>query len=162
MVQMEIFKAPKMGFERKKLIQDWGNTRITATIGGKTCNFRSKLEYRYAQYLQFLKDAGQIKDWNFEQTKFIFPDETRGAKEYLVDFDILNLDGTFEYHETKGFLTGKDITKFSRVAKYRPEAKIILVMASPDKKRVNRYQSALKYIDRIRYIADDFRKLGIK
>ncbi len=135
---------------------DFHNCPTHATIGGKTCNFRSKGEHNLAVYFQFLKESGLIKDWAFEQTKFLFPDETNGAKSWLVDFDVLNNDCTFEYWEYKGWLMGRDVTKFRRVAKYRPEAKVVLVMSGKAKKDQNRLRIIKKYAHRIVYARDLF------
>ena len=147
----------RMGFEKSKSFTvNYNNTRVTATIGGKLCRFRSKLEHNYAVYLQFLKEQKQIKDWNFEQTNFIFETKARGAKSFLVDFDVLNLDGTFEYHETKGWLQGTDVTKFRRVAKHWPKAKMTLIMSGKSKKDADRLRQIAKYSERIIYARELF------
>ena len=138
---------------------DYHNEPTTAVIDGKTYKFRSKLEYNWAMYLQFQKESDLILDWRYEQTKFLFPDETIGAKQFLVDFDILNKDWTLEYHETKGWLQGKDVTKFKRVAKYRPEVKIVLIMSGKAKKDANRLRQIAKYAERIIYAPDIFRQI---
>ena len=140
---------------------DYNNVPTEAMIGGKRYKFRSKLECNWAMYLQFLKESGEIYDWRYEQTKFLFPDETIGAKQFLVDFDVLNNDWTLEYHETKGFLQGKDVTKFKRVAKYRPEVKITLIMCGKSKKQstLNRLRQINKYAERIIYAPDIFRQI---
>ena len=141
------------------IVIDYHNEPTEDVIGGKYYHFRSKLERNWAAYLQFLKESGEICDWRFEQTKFTFPNETRGAKEFLVDFDILHNDWTLEYHETKGWLQGKDVTKFKRVAKYRPEVKIVLVMSGKAKKDANRLRQIDKYADRIIFAPDIFRQV---
>ncbi len=150
----------RMGFEtNNRLIIDHHNVPTEDTIGGKHYKFRSKLERNWAAYLQFLKESGEICDWRFEQTRFIFADETRGAKEFLVDFDILNNDWTLEYHETKGWLQGKDVTKFKRVAHYQPQVKITLVMSGKQKKDANRIRQISKYAERVIYAPDIFRQV---
>lgn len=147
-----------MGFEtNKKLVIDHNNTRITETVGGKECHFRSLLECNFAYYLEFLKEHKQIRDWAFEQTTFTFKDEVKGAKQFLVDFDVLNNDGTFEYYETKGWLKGSDVTKFKRVNQYRPEAKITLVMSGRNKKDAGRIRMIEKYASRVIYAPDLFK-----
>jgi len=118
----------KMGFEKKRPAKEYNNERVTAEVGGKEFNFRSKLEYMWAQYCQFRKEQGLIKDWAYEQTTFIFKEEIKGAKMFLVDFDILNTDGTFHYEECKGHLEPRDYTKYERLKKYRPEVVLDLVM----------------------------------
>jgi hypothetical protein len=112
-----------MGFETdKRIARDFNSKRMTETVGGKTCNFRSKLEFRVAKYLQLLKDTGHIKDWAFEQTNFVFPDD-----EYLVDFDVLENDGSFYYIEAKGHPDERARRKLRLLNKYRPEVKIMMV-----------------------------------
>ncbi len=142
-----------------KLIIDYHNQSTEAMIGGKEYSFRSKLERNWAAYLQFLKESHEIYDWRYEQTTFLFPDEMRSAKQFLVDFDILNNDWTLEYHETKGWLQGRDVTKFQRVAKYRPEVKITLVMSGKAKKDANRLRQIKKYAERIIFAPDIFRQI---
>jgi len=139
--------------------RDFNNQPTQDTIGGKTYKFRSTLERNWAAYLQFLKESDLIYDWRYEQTRFEFHDETIGAKVWLVDFDILNTDWTLEYHETKGWLQGKDVTKFKRVAKYRPEVKITLIMSGKAKKDANRLRQIDKYAERIIFAPDIFRKI---
>jgi len=151
-----------MGFESDKRIrQQWNNQPQNATIDGKHYHFRSKLEARWAKYCQFRKEQGLIKDWAYEQTRFLFPGETRGAVQYLIDFDILNNDGTFHYEECKGRLTGKDNTKFRRVRKYRPEVEIDLVMQRIPKKHSGTLRIAAKYTRRIIDASKIFRQLGL-
>lgn len=142
-----------------KLEIDYNNQPTPDTIGGKTYNFRSKLERNWPAYLQFLKESREICDWRFEQTTFYFPDETRGAKMFLVDFDILNNDRTLEYHETKGWLQGRDVTKFKRVAQYRPEVKLTLIMCNKRKKDANRLRQIDKYSERIIFAPEIFRQI---
>ena len=138
---------------------DYHNQPQDAMVGGKHYKFRSKLECNWAKYLQFLKESDEIADWRYEQTTFLFPDETRGAKQFLVDFDILNNDWTLEYHETKGWLQGKDVMKFKRVAKYRPEVKIMLIMSGKAKKDANRLRQIGKYAERIIFAPEIFRQI---
>lgn len=149
----------KMGFEKSKtLVRKFNNKRVTATIGGKTCNFRSELEYLWAQYCELRKQQGIIKDWAYEQTTFIFENVTYGSPRYKIDFDILYPDGHFEYEETKGYLQGSDNTKFMRVAKQKPEAKITLVMQRKPSKYNSRLNRAKKYVHRIIYANEIFKQ----
>jgi len=154
-------KKVMMGFEPIRINRKMGNVPTKATIGGKFCCFRSKLEHNFALYLQFLKEQGEIKDWLFEKTMFVFKDEIKGAKQFLVDFDVLNNDGSFEYFETKGWLQGSDVTKFRRLQKYRPEVKITLVMLAKSNKQgiQNRLRQMDKYTERIMYWTDIAKQL---
>lgn len=59
----------------------------------------NKTERAYADDLQLLKEAGEIRDWMFE------PFNLRLAKKtfYKPDFAVLTIDGFIEIHEVKGF-----------------------------------------------------------
>lgn len=121
-------KTERMGFEAVKIIhKKYGNLSETSTIGGKHCNFRSRGEKRLAQYLELLKIGGYIKDWAFEQTLFKTSD---GDKFWLVDFDVLNNDGTFCYYEFKGMVKQQDVTKLQLLFETRPEVKLTMVFES--------------------------------
>lgn len=150
----------RMGFEKnRRFIKEYNNQRVTAEVGGKEYHFRSKLEYKWAQYCQFRKEQGLIKNWAFEQTTFRFGDEKCGAVKYLVDFDILNLDDTFHYEELKGYLSGRDRSKFRKVQKYYPDAQIDLIMQRIPKKRPQGLLVAEKYVRRIIDAEKIFRQL---
>ncbi len=143
-----------------RIIVDYHNQpQKKVTIGGKIYSYRSKGECNLALYLQFLKEQKLIKDWAFEQTTFTFPNETKGAKQFLVDFDVLYNSGNFEYWEYKGWLQGVDVTKFRRVAKYRPEVKLVLVMSGKKKKDFNRIRMIKKYSYRVIYANELFSKV---
>ena len=94
-----------------KIIRNFNNEPQYVVIDGRQFHFRSKLEYRWALYLQLLKNAGEIQDWFFEETEFVFEGETRGAKVWLMDFDVLTTEDKWEYYECKGWPEGRDITK---------------------------------------------------
>lgn len=153
-----IIAVERMGFEQNKaLIIDHHNQRIEEVVGGKLCKFRSKGERRLAHYLELLKCNGHIRDWAYEQTTFIFREEIKGAKMWKVDFDVLNNDGTLEYYEYKGWLKSSDVTKFRRLAKYRPECRVTLVMSGRKKKDAGRLRIMAKYAHRITYANQLFR-----
>lgn len=97
------------------------------TIGGKRCFLRSKLEANYCRYLQFLKECGEIKDWEHEPCTFWFDGIRRGVCSYLPDFRVENKDGEISFHETKGYLDAKSKTKLKRMAKYHPDVKMVYI-----------------------------------
>lgn len=133
----------KMGFEpNQRLIMDYKNKRVTMDIAGKTYTFRSILESKVAQYLQLLKDSGHIKDWAYEQTTFKFPDDR-----YLVDFDVINNDGTFYYLEAKGYVTAKTKRNLRLLNKYRPE--VVIDMVFQNKHDIKKLGLAKKYCRRV-------------
>ena len=115
----------RMGFETNKRIhKKFGNISQTVTIGGKECRFRSLGEKRLANYLELLKISGHIQDWAFEQTTFR---TSAGEPFYIVDFDILNTDGTFEYMEFKGMYKQSDNTKLQLLFECKPEIQFTMV-----------------------------------
>lgn len=96
-------------------------------IGGKRKFFRSRWEANYAHYLEYLKTNNKIIEWLHEPETFWFEGVKRGAVSYLPDFKVTNLDGSYEYHEVKGWMDDRSKTKLKRMAKYHPEVKLILV-----------------------------------
>ena len=87
---------------------------VTTIMNGHKCNFRSKLEYRYAFYLDMLKQTGLILDWVHEDQEFFleFEHGRRGnVRGYLPDFAVQVLDGSWEVHETKGYFPPIDAKK---------------------------------------------------
>ena len=148
--------------------RNYNNQQTTCEINGKMYHFRSLLEKRYAFYLETLRKCGHIDRWLYEdksECKFIFHGVTTSPVNYLSDFAIFYKAEhgvqRKELHETKGWLEGRDVSKFRRMASHYPEENIVLVMMQSDSKRHNRYRTALKYIERIHYVKGDFRKLGI-
>ncbi len=92
-----------------------------------TMYFRSKWEANYALYLDFLVKQGEIDHWEYEVDCFMFEQIKLGTRSYRPDFKVFNKDGTFEYHEVKGYMDSKSKTKLKRMAKYYPEVKLILI-----------------------------------
>jgi len=88
---------------------------------------RSSWEHNYAWYLEWLKARGDIKDWEYEPDTFWFEKIKRGARSYLPDFKVFYPDGSFEYHEVKGWLNPKSKTKLARMEKYYPDTKLVLI-----------------------------------
>lgn len=92
--------------------------------------FRSKWEANYALYLDFLVKNGEIDSWLYEEDVFIFEEIKLGTRSYCPDFKIFNHDGTFEYHEVKGYMDSRSKTKLKRMEKYYPDVKLVLVERS--------------------------------
>lgn len=99
------------------------------SIGGKENFYRSRWEANYARYLEWLKINKQILDWQHEPTTFWFEGIKRGVRSYLPDFSVLTLDNKVEYHEVKGWVDSRSITKTKRMAKYFPEIKLLQIEA---------------------------------
>lgn len=94
--------------------QDW------AEIGGKRNFYRSRWEYRYALYLEFMKKHGHIIEWEHEPETFWFDGIRRGTNNYKPDFRVVFPSGNVEYFEVKGYMDKKSVTKIKRMAKYHP------------------------------------------
>lgn len=101
-------------------------------INDKRYYFRSRWEFNYALYLEFLKEKEFIIDWEFEPDTFWFEKIKRGVRSYLPDFKIFGKDGVV-YHEVKGYMDPKSKTKLKRMAKYHPDVKLIVI----DSKKYN-------------------------
>lgn len=106
--------------------------QYSRTKGGKRDDLdglyvRSGWEANYARYLNWLLSIGEITAWEYEPDTFEFAGIKKGTRFYTPDFKITNNDGSIEYHEVKGWMDQKSATKLSRMAKYYPEIKIILI-----------------------------------
>lgn len=88
---------------------------------------RSGWEANYARYLKWLVSKNQIKGFEYEPDTFWFEEIKRGVRSYLPDFKVTNNDGSIEYHEVKGYMDAKSKTKLSRMKKYYPQVKLILI-----------------------------------
>ena len=136
----------------------YGNVPVVAMVGGNRVAFKSKLEYRWAQHLEFLKQADVIKDWFYEFHTFRdFPAEQR-IKEYTPDFLVRLNDNTFEYHETKGLLSGFDIKKFKLILMERPYVKLILIFWGRPKISAHRKGQLERFCHRVIYNAKSMLK----
>ena len=79
---------------------------------------RSSWEANYARFLTFSKVR-----WEYEPKTFWFPVK-RGTRSYTPDFYLPDEDA---YHEIKGWLDPKSMTKLKRMAKYYPDVKIVVI-----------------------------------
>lgn len=91
-------------------------------------DYKNKLESSYAAHLAARKAAGEIADWAYEAVTF---DLTHGILKhkctYTPDFIVTLLDGTVEYHETKGFMREDAAVKVKLAASQHPEARFLIV-----------------------------------
>lgn len=98
-----------------------------AEIGGKKHYFRSSWEKNYALYLEWLRQSGHIKDWQFEPETFWFHAIKRGVRSYLPDFRVVEANGDTSFHEVKGWMDPKSATKIKRMAKYYPHIRLLVI-----------------------------------
>jgi len=96
-------------------------------IGGRRVYLRSKWEANFARYLQWLKDKGQIQEWEHEPETFWFDGIRRGVCSYLPDFKVTEKAGSLTYYEVKGYMDAKSKTKLARMKKYHPAIKLVVV-----------------------------------
>ena len=96
-------------------------------IGGIRKYYRSKWEANYARYLQWLKEHGEIESWLHEPETFWFEGIKRGCLSYLPDFRVVEKNGSIVFHEVKGWMDDRSKTKIKRMAKYHPQAKLIVI-----------------------------------
>ena len=101
--------------------QEW------AEVGGKRCFFRSRWEYRYALYLELMKANKYIIDWEHEPHIFYFEGIKRGTTNYKPDFKVTFPSGNHEWHEVKGYMDKKSMTKIRRMKIYYPSEVILLI-----------------------------------
>ena len=113
-------------------------------IGGKRNYYRSGWEANYAYYLEWLKNKKKITDWQHEprEDTFWFLAIKRGVRSYLPDFKVTNLDNSIEYHEVKGHMDAKSVTKIKRMAKYYPKVKLVVI----DSKMYKSIEKTMKLI----------------
>lgn len=154
----------KMGFDEPALSVEYrGVEKGWATVGGKTCYFKSKLERRWAQYLELLNLLGEIHDWEYEPVKFEFGKIRSGTVFYTPDFWVSTGPMEHIWHEVKGHLTQKDVTKFRRMQKYHPNELLILVMQREPKKAnaCRILGNAEKYVRRVIYAETLLKQFGL-
>lgn len=96
-------------------------------IGGKRKYYRSRWEANYARYLEWLKQQGQIADWQHEPETFWFEAIKRGVRSYLPDFRVWENDGSAHLHEVKGWMDARSKTTLKRMAKYHPQERIVVI-----------------------------------
>lgn len=114
-------------------------------INGTTIYFRSKWEANYALYLDFLIDHKEIVKWEFEPDTYMFEQIKLGTRSYTPDFKVFLKDGSFEYHEVKGYMDSKSKTKLKRMKKYYPKIVVRLVDQSEYKLLVKQLGKLCKF-----------------
>lgn len=96
-------------------------------IGGQRFFARSRWEANYGRYLEWLRLAGEIQSWEHEPKTFWFEGIKRGCVSYLPDFRVIQKSGSEEYHEVKGWMDARSITKIARMAKYFPDVRLVVI-----------------------------------
>lgn len=104
---------------------------------------RSSWEANYARYLKFLQKNGEIVRFEYEPDTYIFHEIKRGTRSYTPDFKIFLNDGSFEYHEVKGWMDNKSRVKLERMKKFYPNIRVILI----EKKEYNEIKKISSMIE---------------
>lgn len=95
-------------------------------IDGRKIYFRSNWEFKFAKWLQRLKEFNAIQDWEHEPQTFWFDAIKRGTRSYLPDFKVTSSDGTHYWVEVKGYMDAKSKTKIKRFNKYYPNESLVI------------------------------------
>lgn len=146
-----------MGFEKhKRIVKVMGNVPVADSIGGKEYHYRSKFERNWALYLQFLKETGEIIEWEYEVVLFNFQNQgyETGPFMYRPDFKVTEKDGHILYQECKGWHDGATNRKFQRTLVCYPDIskedfELVLMRIPKNGKGANNRRIAQKYCRRI-------------
>lgn len=130
--------APFGPGQKRKWKAEW------VTIGGKKFFSRSKWEANYAKILEWMLQNGHIKQWEHEPKTFWFEGIKRGCCSYLPDFRVVTSKGIEEYHEVKGWMDPRSITKIARMAKYFPAVRLVVIDSARYRTLAKQFQSLLK------------------
>ena len=128
--------------------------RVTMEVGGKTCTFRSLLEYRWSVWLQLQKEQGIIQEWWYEDEVLeLESDKFRDPITYIPDFTIETESG-YEFHELKGWFTSKSATKIKLAATQYENPITLIFAAKPNRVQYNRAIHLEPFLKRVIYHAD--------
>lgn len=114
----------------------YGNEPISCEIDGKPYKFKSKAEWRYSLYLEFLRKNGDILEWYYEPQVFSWLNQRGNTVEYKPDFKVIEKTGKDpsgliecrrSYHEVKGFMDARSKAKLKGFAKHYPTEKLVLI-----------------------------------
>lgn len=89
--------------------------------------FRSAWEANYARYLDWRVARGELAAWAYEAKTFVFDRISRGTRSYTPDFKVVFLDGRYEWHEVKGWMDPKSVTRLNRMRRYFPSETVRVI-----------------------------------
>ena len=137
-------KAQKTKTERGIKINPHGSGKQSwREIGGQRIFFRSRWEANYARYLEWQRLRGDIAKWEHEPKTFWFEGVKRGCVSYLPDFRVTFPNGRVEYHEVKGWMDARSVTKIKRMAKYHPTVQLLVIDAKSYRKLARLFCSTI-------------------
>jgi predicted nuclease of restriction endonuclease-like RecB superfamily len=96
---------------------------------GRKYFMRSTWERNVARYYEFLRERGDIQNWEYEPQRFFFDEVRFGNRTYLPDFRITNPDGYQFYIEVKGWMDNDSKVKIKRMQKYFPSIELQIIDA---------------------------------
>jgi len=107
-------------------------------IGGKLRYYKSRFEAKWACVLELcllIPDLAKtifgvrIKSWDYEQKTFDFTEHKKhGVTVYRLDFGIVTENDELIYHEIKGLMEQKDVTRLRCLKRYYPDVKAALII----------------------------------
>lgn len=119
----------------------------TNARGGKRADlqdqyFRSSWEANWARYLNWLVSLHVILKWEYEPQTFEFMPIKKGNRFYTPDFKVYENNGSYAWHEVKGWMDDTSRVKLERMSRYYPQEKVIVI----DKLQ---YQAVAKKVKRL-------------
>ncbi len=126
-------------FAKRRLFHPKAGSR-----GGKRHGvyYRSRWEFCVSLWLDHLKHQGEILDWTFEEHTFEFKGIKRGTRFFKPDFFVQEPNGIEYFLEVKGILDKKSVTQLTRMARYYPDVKVLII----DKKRFTEIESEFGHL----------------
>lgn len=126
---LNVNKKGKLVHNNNKEMQKIADKKITIGKRADLNNqfFRSSWEANYARYLNILIRQQVIIKWEYEPDEFEFVKIKRGTRYYIPDFKVFYPNGSFEYHEVKGYYDRTSLTKLKRFRKYFPHLSLIMI-----------------------------------
>lgn len=126
---LNVNRKGKIVYNENKDMQKIADKKITIGKRADLNNqfFRSSWEANYARYLNLLIKQGYILRWEYEPDEFEFVKIKRGNRYYKPDFKVFYSDGSYEYHEVKGYYDKTSLTKLKRFRKYFPHLSLIMI-----------------------------------
>lgn len=120
-------KEPKNLFKEFHKSNKYHSKHGWIEIGGKRYYMKSIWERNYARYLQWLKEQGEIKEWEYECKIFYFHKISVGNRTFKPDFKVTENDGSYHWDEVKGWMDARSKTKLNRMARYYPKEEVNII-----------------------------------
>jgi len=106
--------AVKSLYSTGKLV--YGGT--TKWVNYKNIRVQGSYELRACKILDKWKDQGKIQNWEYTKDRVKYLGADGNTHTYLLDFKVIENDGTFYYVETKGYIKDNDVLKWEAIRKH--------------------------------------------